>query len=639
MTRTAFAVGVVFALLGGAPLARAKTVRVDPETPFFREPNVTGDVVAVAESLTSVASLESRRVYVECSAVAGRSWHPLMMASEFHRVDLDGQDAWFSEDFLFDPGRRLAVPRSLSNPEMGYVLAALLATLTGSVLAGWWSARRRSGVVFSAHHLLGVLILLRMVLLAGAIYLSGSVIVRPSDEHGYFQIARDLASGVFAANWRYTLGLPLFYLPLVVGTQAQTYFDILWPASVLGGFVLGPLALGLAFSVARRLGGSDRLALVVVGLLAVLPFVYFPVEFHSISGDGGVFKAIFGPLHCNPASYRLYYVYLWAGYNGMSDMLSTVLVLAVIRLLLDARAGAQRRWIATAAGLFGLACLVRVANVFLAPLFAYLAFSVVRTLRPPLREYALRGGGAAFTFLVVFFPQFLVNTLSFGSPFRFPYVLHDNRASVGFSLSDFVSGTSFLVGTNYGYVALGVAGLLSVRCSHLRRVLSLWGLPLVLFYAGYPVVGASPVRFTLPVYAAFLIAASKGVLDIDLTRRQLGWVSVWIGAACVLTCPIARSVPPFPLGLEASEWGTSLALGLSIALPLLSAVGLCWSVRRRGGWWRLAVFGVLYYAGSPHVLMVVAGALVCWAVASSVTEAAGTLELPTGVFRSPFRQR
>lgn len=608
----------VFVLV--APQGLSKTVRVDPETPFFAEPDVTSQLVGLADSLADLPSLETRRVYVDCSAVAERSWHPLMMASDFHRVDLGGGEAWFSEDFLFDQGRHLAVPRSLPKPAMGYALAALVAVLTTSVLAVWRSTRNAPQSGPSAYHLLGILLLVRLVLLAGTVYLAGSVIVQPSDEHGYFQIARDIASGTFSREWRYTLGLPLFYVPLVVLTQAHSYFDILGAASVVGGFVLGPLCLLLTFLVARRLVGSDRPALVLVALLAVLPFVYFPAEYHAADGGAGIYKALFGMLHCNPASYRLYYVYLWTGYNGMSDTLSTLLVLCVIWLLLDSRAGERRWWIPALAALLALACLVRVANVLLAPLFAYLAIFGLRERGRHRREYVLGCVASLLAFLVVFSPQLLVNALSFGSPLRFPYVLHGNRASVGFTIADFASGTRFLVGTNYAYVALGVAGLLSVRSMHLRRVLAFWSLPLFLFYAGYPVVGASPIRFTLPVYGAFLLAAIQGTLDAGLTRRELVGVGLCAGVSLVFVCPVARFAPPFPLGLDAWAWGKSVAVGLNVLLPLLTGAGL-WRFSCR---WRcgtvMATFAALYFLGGVYVLMLLGVAVTGWAMASSAGE-------------------
>ena len=141
-----------------------------------------------------------------------------------------------------------------------------------------------------------------------------------------------------------------------------------------------------------------------------------------------------------------------------------------------------------------------------APLVAYLFWERIKERGDRkwclLRPFALAVG----TFILVFLPQLLVNKAQFGGYFYFPYVLHNNNAADGFRFYCLPSGTRFLIGCNYLYLVLGVVGLMVVRDMRRMIILTFWAVPLVLFYCGYPCVGACPTRFIQTAYGGLLAA-------------------------------------------------------------------------------------------------------------------------------------
>ena len=136
-------------------------------------------------------------------------------------------------------------------------------------------------------------------------------------------------------------------------------------------------------------------------LLAFLPFCYFPAEFFAHDGPvREVFKSIFAMPNMNVASYRLYYMFFNTGYNGMSDTPSMFLIFLCIYLAISRPFG--RRILIVVSFLFGMACLVRINNIFFSPLIAYMFWCGFRekfSSRRDLATYAL----TALAVLIILF--------------------------------------------------------------------------------------------------------------------------------------------------------------------------------------------------------------------------------------------
>lgn len=330
----------------------------------------------------------------------------------------------------------------------------------------------------------------------------------PTDEHGHFKMARDILSGTFADHWLFTVGNALWQMPFMVAVKAETYLDICRPLSLFNALVTAPAALVLLWLIVERISPSR------------------------------VFKCVFAVPPINPGSAWLYDMINAIGYNGQSDMPSTAVALLCIFLGLRLRAGLWQ--FALVSALFGFDCLLRISNIFLVPLIAaILCWRLLDERAAWRRVLGLLAVGAA-VFLVVFAVQFAANIVQFSNPLTFPYVLHQDDSAKGFVLSLVPRGVEFLIGCNYPYVCLAAAALPFAAVGRQRGIVCLWGIPLLLFFCGYPVVSAAPIRFILTCYPAFLAA-----LALILCWCVLGFLKEFAGSGLRRTLQqLARTASP-----------------------------------------------------------------------------------------------
>jgi len=576
------------------------SVEIMPDTPFFEKADPQSKILFVSETETTAPVLENVKIQFGMSSIMGR-WHPLGMTSVFHKVlAKPGQEAWFSEDLRFsrEDGKllALALPRKES---FVYFLASF--GILGLLLV--FSVKKGSSLFDGSLRMsalaVSIVIMARITLLLLVLSLSGGLKVYATDENSYFRIAHEILSWNFMGKqWDYTIGTPILYAPFIILSGAKEFFDCELLLSIFNAFVVSPLSLLLAWLIVRKISGSELKAFIVALLWALLPFIIFPFEDHA----GQVFKSLFTLPHINAGSYRLYDLLNATGYNGLSDTPSAFLCLSCIALAL-CLPGRRLLFFAGISALFGFACLLRINNVMLAPLLAYLFWT------------RLKGGTDAKTifrtacisvscFLVVFSPQFIVNKMQFGAFGTFPYILHGNQAWKGFCMASLPSGSKFLIGCNFIFMALGASGLLFIRDKFQRNVIALWALPLILFFCGYVVVGASPTRFILTAYPALLaglVCASAWDKMNGLCKMA---VFASLGLACTLCSPCHRFKGSLPWDLEELPWGQSLSAALNFAVPALLAVFALWLCKRNK---RAALFvmsfALVYFIGMPYLIL------------------------------------
>lgn len=609
----AAALAVVAAVLAARTPAALVLI---PGTPLLEPAALTvlGRYDGAAELLVPVR--ESRVVFMEEFAAIRRlqAFHPLMLRTRLFRVGLpDGSEGWVSEELRQDEATGellpVCVPSQAVQLSFAAALCALLALLAGWGTAAWGHGPATAGTsgngkLWAAVRPLALIVLVRWVLLLAAMAVAGGMLIRPTDEHGYFQVAHDLVNGRLSAPWSYTLGYPLFYLPLQGLFGADSVYDIYLPAALLNGFLVTPVAGCLVLLIVRRLTGSGTRALLVSLAWAVLPFLYFPVEFHAGgAGKPFLFKALFTLPDVNAGSYHLYYMYTAAGFHALSDAWSMLLVLLCLYLALQA--GRGRNWLVLLGGLYGYACLVRINNIFFAPLLAYLLWHAYRDAwRGRLGPLLADAGAAAGAAAAVFSLQLVVNRLQFGSVFTFPYALHASGAARGFAVDMLSTGMPLLLGCNFLYVCLAAGALFFIRDTRLRVTLTLWIVPLLFFFCGYVVAGASPVRFILPLYPALLAAW----VCADAWDESHGCAHTWLillclGAVFISVAAPAAWTPPFPFLAERCGW-SGAAKVLAAAMPLAGAAVL--SLLTGGRLLMLAFLTlVLFCAGQPWLVAVV----------------------------------
>ena len=210
---------------------------------------------------------------------------------------------------------------------------------------------------------------------------------------------------------------------------------------------------------------------------------------------------------------------------------------------------------------------------------------------------------ALISFIIVFSPQFIFNYLQLGSPLTFPYVLHHNNAAKGFMISSLDKGIPFLIGCNYLYMAMAVTGLCFTAGFRNRIIWTLWIVPLVLFFCGYPVAGASPIRFILPCYIAMIAVLICSNVWKSVTNHQKWLILPVIALNVIFISPCCRLFPHHPFYLELYPWGNKFIFVLNIILPVISALtALGVFYRQPKVLFFFMLFIVLFNAGSPLLI-------------------------------------
>jgi hypothetical protein len=593
--------------------SHGNTIDFTSGTPLFKLPSVDSEILSVTPSDIRMEVFEKKCVYFDRNPAVDRQWHPLMIYTWFYKVNMpDGQSAWASDDLQYDTINKMILPKTV--PQLIWaapfaISIFLLLVLIYSVYrTGYWSLiTKGSGFDEAKPIIMFVLIVLfiRYVLLFATIYFCGKVMVYPTDEHGYFKLSYDMAHGNFEGPWKYTVGLSLFYIPLILLSNASTYFDISNQMTFINAFILSPASLILVFLIIGKITMSFRKAFFTALMLSFLPFLYFSAEFFALDSPGDeVFKSIFAMPNINVASYRLYYMFFNTGYNGMSDTPSMFLIFLCIYSAISLQFGKKVLFLIPF--LFGIACLIRINNIFFSPLIAYILWCALKEKLSSFRQMAGCVLVTLTVFLLVFSPQLIINKLQFGGFLTFPYILHANQSHKGFDLASLSNGIIYMIGCNYVYFAFCAVGLFFMKNFRTKTILVLWAIPLTIFFCGYPVVGASPVRFIMPAYAAFI--ASFVCMDIwdEVSCRTKYLLLFLISITVLLVSPCFRFESPYPFDMENLKFGKDVNLILNICMPLvLFFFSLFFLKSNFRIFLFLMVFLVLFYSGSPYFLFMI----------------------------------
>ena len=371
--------------------------------------------------------------------------------------------------------------------------------LAGGIWLGW-----RRGIL-PGWTLAFIPAAVRGALTAWIVQLGGEVYLFSSDEPDFFQTMRELAAGNWHGSWNRTIGLPLLYWPFAAVLRSDSVLDLLPAFSFFNGLLLGPGSVALLAFAATGWLGSRKRGLITAWIYAVLPLFFFHLEDPAT----GTFRAFFA-LPDATWAFGYYKSLTWCGYNAMSDMPATVLLLGCAALL--ARARPVPRTAALAGLLFGAAILVRINAVLFAPYFLW----QFHTRRPTAWRPCLAAGGMVLLLTVA--GQLIIDTVQFGAPWITPFSLHD-RAAEGFVWSMLPVNIPALFGANLPWAAAGMSALLLLRQRKLRLTLGLWILPTLLFFCGYPFTAEHTTRFILPLYGAW-IAAAAGLWPARWNRRR-----------------------------------------------------------------------------------------------------------------------
>ncbi|OQA82688.1 MAG: hypothetical protein BWY31_03110 [Lentisphaerae bacterium ADurb.Bin242] len=444
---------------------------------------------------------------------------------------------------------------------------------------------------------------------------SGGVLIKPSDEVWYFEIAKKILAFDFTKSFNYTIGHSvIFYIPILLFTGiAATYQEVSYLAPSINCFLVAPVCLLFVYMVLKKLFRSETLPAWSLFLWYGFILLYHQ-RLYSVKlyvAETYVQKSVpsFPALGFSPS---LFEIYIACGWNGMSDALCMLFLFLTLFCAISLKPSTRNMIIVSA--LFATTCLIRINSILYAPLLGFILYlNYADLLKIPGTRLRLIFYGA-FAFLTVFSFQLAVNLHHFGSPFTMPYVLHtSNDAVKGFVLKLVPYGLYFLSASNHAVFVLGTLSLFFIPDRKTRAILALWIYPVLFFFTGYPVVYNNYSRFILPVYPAFMAAIFLNCVwkqRLSVVFRSLGILLAGVLLTAPGDAPAVRRYLPW--GLE--RYGVSpetmdmvrwIVIALSVVV-LATFVKDFLQARKKGRPLReilpvplfLGLFLIVFYAGN-----------------------------------------
>ena len=577
-------------------------------------PSTKGRVRLIIKKTTYVPYLE-KKLFVEVK-------HPLGRYFIFYKIAASNKKTYWvcPELRIKKTAKGVARIRFVKRnpPWRWWVLALSILMLSAPCAAYPYLSRKRPDILHkfdsikdwcNISAILGVCCLSLIILL---IY-SDNIMTSASDDPGYFKTAIETLNWNFKGPWSFTIGLGIWYMPFIIFLNAKTFYDIALPFAAFCGFIVMPATMIFIYFIIKKLTASRTKALVAVLFLALFPFFYHYIQ----NWNARYFKAFFAfpPAFFNNCFYN---IILIRGYNCMSDTPSHFLLMlsAMLILYLPARL----RFVALISFIYGFACLVRINNIFFAPLLGWLFWMRFSEKNVELKYLLKAAVIASLISLITFLPQLIINYVQFDSFSTFPYIMHNNESSRGFKWSMLDTGITFMGGANFAIWAAGLSGMLFIRDRKLRNTLILWAVPVILFFFGYPCVFCDARRFILSSFGAMFAAfvCIEAWDDMSLKQKMTSFFVIGSGILFV-TPPIYCDAGNLPFELEHYSWGVYFINIMSVFAPL-ATIALIWYLRhQKRTMFFLIGFGILYYAGSVYLLaivmvLVLIRALYDWAV-------------------------
>ena len=363
--------------------------------------------------------------------------------------------------------------------------------------------------------------------------------IRPTDDILYFEIAKKILAWDFTSiQYRYTIGFPILCIPFVLLFRLQNYMDFVLVFMNFQTFILIPgLFLVLYSFFNKKMSFSRIQSFTILLLWLILIVFYMPITGMTEKSD--IYRYI-PNLYFSNANFYLadtndFFSFIqltWLGRNAMSDYSAFFLLIVLLYVSMKQSQSLIRFFILSMG--FGFLCLVRINYIFFAPLLAFIFYDSFSVLWKSKRNYLYAALCGTAGFMIIFVWQFVLNKIQFGSPFIWPYSLHEFSPDRGFVWNIFPYGFRFLCRANYIYIILGLSSLLFIRECKVRALLTLWIFPMFLFFCGYPIIFNNPIRFIFALYPPLTAA-----IVMNPIWRQAGWTvriktALVLGSSCLL---------------------------------------------------------------------------------------------------------
>jgi len=586
------------------PFFVSGSVAFDSGTPVFERPDQDAKFLFVINKQIEIKPLSEKDSFF--------TKHPLARYYKFYEIPIiAGKTGWACPEFQvsFENGKPKMVAKYVNSPLRKAMLILVAAALLA--VSGFWGYRmihRKKLPPLPVAKTIGLsiafLVLLRWLMLLILILGGYNIIAGTSDDPGYFKTAIGFIKGDLSGPWSFTIGLGFLYIPFILALNATQFYDIAVQFAWFAGFLLMPASIVMAYLIIRKLTGSQYKGFFTALLWTVIPFFYSHLEFW----DEKIIKSFFvfpEMTFC----FRFYRNIITMGFNAMSDTPSTFFVLLCI--LLCVFMPAKIRSIAVIAFVFGFACLLRINNIFFAPLIAWLFWCRfnVRLLEWKFLVKALLT--AVGVFMLTFGWQLAVNKIQFGHFFTFPYVMHG--VPTGFNWAFVNQGIRFLGASNLAYWALGTAGIFFVSDRKLRITLILWAIPVILFFFGHIYTYCDSHRFIMSSYSAMLAAFVCADIWNKTSYSEKARLIAMLSVSLLLVCPSAYLWDyQLPWDIQKYSWGIGVAHFLNYAVPVIALLITLSFYRNIRLMCFSFVFMILYFIGNPFIFAFVFVILLIW---------------------------
>ncbi len=571
------------------------TLYPEPGIPILASPEIGGKVISFTEGNAEYEIVAVQRCMFR--------QHPFGRYFDFNKVKLaNGQAGWICPELrLVSQNGKQTIDR-VPPDNFNYKVAAAICALIILVIAFYFIGDKffpqqmpRLGLkkvspVEQTIGLLTLLVLTRYLQLLLMLSCDSSLVTLAPDGNTYFNMAHDIVNLNFNNPWDRSIGTCFVYIPFIwLYPAAKSFLDVAPQLSVFNGFVLMPLCFVMGFLIIRKVCGSEFKAFFATLLWIIIPFFYFNVQ----EFDREIFGALIGfpQFHF---SWRLYSLHQAFGYNDLIDTSSTFFVFLTIFLALFMPP--RRQLVVVVSALFGVICLVRLNNIFFAPLLAFIFWRRLNSgwkTRPQILRYI---AGSLICFLVAFSVQFVFNKLHVGSFLTFPYVLVGNGTEKGFVLAMLPLHTKFLIGCSFLFFVLGVWGMIFCKDQYCRNFLILMAAPTAIFFCGHVSTGTDPIRFILSIYLPLLAAFVCAAPWRELNRIQISFLAVIFAVSIFFYQPLYFKWLILPSQIPGNYFCGIMALGLCAGI-------LLHLIHDRKFMLYAGVFMLLYYLNSPWLLL------------------------------------
>ena len=571
------------------------TLYPDPGIPILASPEIGGKVISFTEGNAEYEILAVQRYMFR--------QHPFGRYFDFNKVKLaNGQAGWICAELrLVNQNGKKTIDR-VPPDNFNYIAAAIICGLIMLVIALYFIGDKffpqqmpglglkKISAVEQTAGLLALLILTRYLQLLIMLACDSSLVTLSPDGNSYFNMARDIVNLNFNNPWDRSVGTCLVYIPFIwLYPAAKSFLDVAPQLSAFNGFVLMPLCFVLGFLIIRKICGSEFKAFFAVLLWIIIPFFYFNVQDFD--------KEIFGSVIGFPQfhfCWRLYSLHQAFNYNDLIDASSTFFVFLTIFLALSMPP--RRQLVAVVSALFGIACLIRLNNIFFAPLLAFIFWYRLNSCwktRPQILRYI---AGSLICFLLAFGIQFVFNKLHVGSFLTFPYVLVGNGTEKGFVPALLPLHTRYLIGCNFLFFVLGVWGMIFCKDKYCRNFLILMAAPTAIYFCGHITTVTDPIRYILSIYLPFLAAFVCAAPWKELNRIQISFLAAIFAASIFFYQPLYFKWIILPSQVPGNYFCGIIALGLCAGI-------LLHLIHDRKFMLYAGIFMLLYYLNSPWLLL------------------------------------